>query len=315
MRVAILDDYQDCVRTLACFAKLAEHDVLVLTETLRDEAELARAIGDAEAIVLIRERTKITRSLLERLPRLRLISQTGRHGPHIDEAACAERGVAIASGTGSPRAPAELTWALILAARRCVAREAEMLRAGRWQTSLGTTVRDRTLGVLGYGKIGALVAGFGRAFGMKVVAFGREGSRERATKDGVAFAESQRELFATSDVLTVHVRLTKETRALVSLEDLRAMKPGALFVNTSRAELVARGALVTALGEGRPGGAAIDVFEDEPTTSDPLLRLPNVLATPHLGYVERDGYELYFGEAFDNVNAFARGAPTNLVAR
>ncbi len=307
MRIAILDDYQDCVRGLACFERLAGHDVLVLHETLTDPAAQAARLGGVEALVLIRERTKITPALLERLPALQLISQTGRHGPHIDLAACTARGVAVAIGSGSPYAPAELTWALVLAAMRGVARENTELRAGRWQTMLGRTVRGKTLGVLGYGNIGKLVSGYGRAFGMKVVTFGREGTRTRATADGVECTSTRRELFERSDVLSVHLRLTPETRGMIGRDDLAAMPAESLFVNTSRAELVEPGALTAALDAGRPGMAAVDVFESEPTLDHPLIHHPRVLATPHLGYVERDSYELYLGTAFDNVLAFARG--------
>jgi D-3-phosphoglycerate dehydrogenase len=313
MRIAILDDYQDCVRTLDCFRKLAGHEVRILHETLTHSRELASRLEGVEALVLIRERTKLTRELLAVLPSLKLVSQTGRPGAHIDVAACTERRIAVAAGSGSPYAPAELTWALVLAARRGVAHEAAMLKAGRWQTMLGTTVRGRTLGVLGYGNIGRLVAGYGRAFGMKVLAFGREGSAARAQADGIPLAASQRELFEASDVLSVHLRLTPETRALIGPEDLAAMPAGSLFVNTSRAELVAPGALLAALEAGRPAMAALDVFESEPTVTHPLLSHPRVLATPHLGYVERDSYELYLGTAFDHLVAFAAGKPTGIV--
>ena len=307
MRVAILDDYQDCVRGLACFARLEGHDVVVLHETLTDPDALAARLGGVEALVLIRERTKITAALLDRLPSLRLISQTGRHGPHIELAACAARGVAVAIGKGSPYAPAELTWALVLAAMRGVARESAALRAGRWQTMLGRTVRGKTLGVLGYGTIGKLVAGFGAAFGMKLLVHGREGTRARAAAEGIECTSTRHELFERSDVLSVHLRLTPETRGMIGPDDLAAMPAESLFVNTSRAELVEAGALLRALDEGRPGMAAVDVFESEPTLNDPLIHHPRVLATPHLGYVERDSYELYLGTAFDNVLAFARG--------
>ncbi len=313
MKIAILDDYQDCVRGLTCFARLAGHEVVVLDQTFSDPAELASHLPGVEALVLIRERTRITRALLERLPSLRAISQTGRAGPHIDTAACTARGVAVQSGSGSSNAPAELTWALVLAASRVLAHEAAALRAGRWQTTLGRTVRGRTLGILGYGNIGRLVAGFGKAFGMQVVSFGREATRARAQADGVPVLASQRELFAASDVLSVHLRLVPETRGIVSAGDLAAMKPDSLFVNTSRAELVAPGALLAALRAGRPGQAAVDVFESEPGGDAELIAHPRVLATPHLGYVERDSYELYFGTAFDNLLAFAAGAPVNVV--
>lgn len=301
MRIAILDDYQDCVRSLDCFARLAAHDVTVWTQRAPTEDELAARLADVEALVLIRERTKVTRSLLERLPRLKHIAQTGRAGPHLDLAACEARGVTVTSGTGSPHAPAELTWALVLAASRAVVAENAALKSGTWQTTLGRTVRGRTLGILGYGRIGALVAGFGRAFGMKVLAWGREGSLGRAKADGVDTAASRAALFAASDVLSVHLKLAPETRGGITQAELETMPHGSLFVNTSRAELVAPGALFAALETGRPAQAALDVFEHEPTTDDPLLRHPRVLATPHLGYVEKDSYELYFGQAFDQL--------------
>lgn len=299
MHVVIPDDYQDAVRGLACFAKLDGHEVTIYNDTVKDVDALAARFADADALVLIRERTQITEELLERLPKLKLISQTGKATTHIDVDACARRGIEVVSGTGSPYAPAELAWALVLASTRRVAREAESLRTGRWQTApLGVTLRGRTLGIFGYGKIGALVAGYGRAFGMNVIAYGREGSRERAAKDGIAFAG---DLFAQSDVLSLHVRLTEETRGMVTAADLARMKPDSLLVNTSRAELIAPGALEAALRAGRPGFAAVDVYKDEPAIGHPLLSLGNVLATPHLGYVEKDSYELYFGQAFDAV--------------
>lgn len=308
MRIVIPDDYQDAVRHLACFAKLAGHDVTIYNDTVKDLDALAERFRDAEALVLIRERTPIPDALLERLPKLKLISQTGKGAAHIDTEACERRGITVALGTGSPYAPAELTWALVLAAMRRVPREAARLRAGGWQGELGTTVRGRTLGIFGYGKIGSLVAGYGRAFGMNVLVWGREGSRTRATAAGYAFADSKEAFFAGSDVLSLHLRLTKETRGIVSADDLARMKPDALLVNTSRAELIAPGVLAAALRAGRPGFAAVDVYEEEPVAgaAHPLLQLENALCTPHLGYVERDSYELYFGQAFDNVNAFAR---------
>ncbi|HYI13490.1 MAG TPA: D-2-hydroxyacid dehydrogenase family protein [Thermoanaerobaculia bacterium] len=310
MHVVIPDDYQDAVRGLACFSKLAGHTVTIHNDTVSSIDALAARFADADALVLIRERTAITGDLLERLPRLKLISQTGKGTAHIDTDACARRGVTVAAGTGFPYAPAELTWALILASTRRIAREAEALRLGRWQTTLGTTVRGRTLGIYGYGKIGALVAGYGRAFGMNVIATGREGSRTRASNDGIPFTE---DLFAESDVLSLHLRLTPETRGIVTAGDLARMKPQSLLVNTARAELIEPGALESALRNGRPGFAAVDVYEDEPAVDHPLLALDNVLCTPHLGYVEKDSYELYFGHAFDAVVAFERDAkPANL---
>lgn len=310
MRVVIPDDYQDAVRKLGVFSRLRGHEVTIYNDTVKELDALAERFRDAEALVLIRERTVISDELLAQLPKLRLISQTGKGTNHIDVDACARRGIAVAVGTGSPYAPAELTWALVLASMRRVAHEAQQLRAGRWQTTLGTTVRGRTLGIYGYGKIGSLVAGYGRAFGMNVLAFGREGSLSRAQRDGYAVAASKEELFASSDVLSLHLRLTHETRGIITADDLASMKPHALLVNTSRAELIEGGVLEAALRRGRPGFAAVDVYEDEPATDHPLLSLDNVTCTPHLGYVEKDSYELYFGQAFDAVVAFAtRTAP------
>ncbi|HET7710706.1 MAG TPA: D-2-hydroxyacid dehydrogenase family protein [Thermoanaerobaculia bacterium] len=286
MKIVIPDDYQDAVRHLRCFAKLDGHDVTIYNDTANDVDSLAERFREAEALVLIRERTRITRELLERLPKLKLISQTGKGTAHIDIEACKERGIRVAVGTGSPYAPAELTWALILAAMRRIPQEAASLRSGGWQTGLGTTVRNRTLGIFGHGKIGSLVAGFGRAFGMKVMIGGRD-------------PETQEAMFRESDIVSLHLRLTDATRGIVTARHLAMMKPDSLLVNTARAELIEPGALVAGLKAGRPGFAALDVFEDEPVTDDPLLRLENVLATPHLGYVERDSYELYFGQAFD----------------
>lgn len=302
MHVVIPDDYQDAVRHLDCFAKLAGHTVTIYNDTVKDVESLAERFRDADALVLIRERTSITDELLERLPRLKLISQTGRGTAHIDTEACKRRGVAVAVGTGSPIAPAELTWALILAAMRHLPEEAARLRSGQWQGTLGLALRGRTLGVYGYGKIGTLVAGYGRAFGMRVLAWGREGSLSRATADGFAVATGKEELFAEADVLSLHLRLIGETRGIVTADDLARMKRTSLLVNTSRAELIVPGVLEAALRQGRPGFAAVDVYEDEPAINHPLLALENVLATPHLGYVEKDSYELYFGQAFDAVN-------------
>jgi D-3-phosphoglycerate dehydrogenase len=307
MHVVIPDDYQDAVRHLACFSKLAGHEVTIFNDTVKDVDGLADRFRDADALVLVRERTQITDALLEKLPKLKLISQTGKGAAHIDLDACARRGIEVAVGTGSPVAPAELTWALILAASRRIPQEVARLRAGGWQSTLGTALRGRTLGVWGYGKIGSLIAGYGRAFGMSVVVWGREGSITRAQADNFVTVSSAGELFANADILSVHLRLTKETRGIVTPELLGSMKPDALFVNTSRAELVVPDALVSALRAGRPGFAAVDVYEEEPIErgSHPLLSLDNVVCTPHLGYVERDSYELYFGQAFDNVIAFA----------
>jgi D-3-phosphoglycerate dehydrogenase len=313
MRVVVADDHQGAVATLDCFARLASHDVTIEHDSATDVDELAARFRGAEALVLIRERTRISGELLERLPALRLIAQTGRGIPHIDLDACSEHGVAVSTGSGSPVAPAELTWALVLAAVRRLPRETEALRAGRWQTTLGTELSGKTLGIYGYGSIGAVVAGYGRAFGMRVLVAGRTGSRERAAADG--FEPINREqLFRTADVLSLHLKLTDETRGIVTADDLASMRPSALLVNTARAGLIVPGALLAALEAGRPGTAAVDVFDVEPIPAgDPLVGLENALCTPHLGYVTRESYELYFGQAFDQVNAFAAGTPVGVV--
>ncbi len=315
VQVIILDDYQDAVRTLDCFALLAGLDVRIYTDSVRDLDQLAARLLDADALVLIRERTHITADLLDRLPRLKLIAQTGRGTAHIDVAACTARGIAVTAGSGSPYATAELTWALVLAAMRHLPQEVARLRGGQWQHTLGTGLRGRTLGIFGYGAIGSLVAGYGRAFGMHVFVWGREGTQARARADGYTIAPSQDALFAQSDVLSLHVKLTPETRGIVTAADLARMKSSALLVNTSRAALIEPGALVAALRRGRPGSAAVDVFEQEPIlgADHPLLGLDNVVATPHLGYVEKDSYEDYFGQAFDQVAAFAWGVPTGVI--
>jgi D-3-phosphoglycerate dehydrogenase len=317
MRVAVLDDYFDTLRTLRAFARLAGHEVTVFTDHVDDVGVLARRLAGAEALVLIRERTAVRRPLLERLPELRLVSQRSAY-PHIDVEACTELGIVVSSNmhAGTPSyAAAELTWALVLAAVRRLPSQVEALRAGRWQTAIGRTLRSKTLGILGFGRIGRVVAGYGRAFGMEVLVWSGEASRRQAAEEGYALASGKDELFASSDVLSVHLRLVEATRAIVGPADLARMKPDALFVNTSRAGLVEPGALVAALEAGRPGTAAVDVFEHEPLLDpgDPLLRLDNALCTPHLGYVTLDEWELQFADVFEQINAFAAGRPTNVV--
>jgi D-3-phosphoglycerate dehydrogenase / 2-oxoglutarate reductase len=313
MRIVIADDYQDAVRGLDCFSKIAGHQVTVYHESVKDIDTLASRFREAEALVLIRERTAITESLLRLLPNLRLISQTGKGTAYIDLAACTRHGVAVAVGTGAPYAPAELTWGLVLAAMRHIPQEVARMKAGQWQMTLGRSLHGRTLGVFGYGNIGSLVAGYGRAFGMNVVVWGREGSLARAHAHGFETVSSQDALFERSDVLSLHIRLVKETYGIVTAADLAKMKRSALLVNTSRAELIERDALVEALRSGRPGFAALDVYEVEPLRDSPLLHMDNVICTPHLGYVEKDTYELYFGTAFDNLLAFVAGNPTNVI--
>ncbi len=315
MKIAILDDYQDAVRRLDAFSLLAGHEVAVLTDHLGPD-ELVQRLAAVEAIVPIRERTRLDRGLLEQLPRLRVVAQTGRAGRHLDVAATEALGIAVLEGSGSPVATAELTWALVLAASRRLPQYRDNLRAGRWQRTglelidggLGHVLRGRTLGILGYGRIGRLVASYGDAFGMKVLAWGREDSKIAAYGAGHEVVESQAALFAESDVVSVHLRLTDETTGIIRASDLARMRPDALFVNTARAELVAPGALTAALQAGTPGAAAVDVYEDEPALSDPLLALANVVTTPHIGFVERSSYERMFGSAFRNLLDWHAGA-------
>ncbi|MGK5043912.1 D-2-hydroxyacid dehydrogenase family protein [Janthinobacterium sp. GB1R12] len=322
MKIAILDDYQDAVRGLDCVQLLDGHEVKVFSNTARGLGQLAIRLAPFDALVLIRERSSFNRALLSKLPNLKLISQTGKVSGHIDVPAATELGIAIAEGIGSPTAPAELTWALIMAAQRKIVPYAQHLQEGLWQTSsleparntLGTVLKGRTLAIWGYGKIGQLIAGYGRAFGMTILVWGSEASRAAAVAAGDTAAASREAFFEQADVLSLHLRLSDKTRGLVTAEDLARMKPTSLFVNTSRAELVAEGALEAALPQGRPGAAALDVFTDEPLPpGSPLLLLPNVLATPHLGYVERDSYELYFRYALQNIVDFAQGQCTRLL--
>ncbi len=318
MNIAILDDYQDTIRTLRCFEKVAGHRVRVFTDHTKDVDALAERLEGVEALALIRERTPIRAPLLERLDALRLISQVSVY-PHIDVEACTRRGVIVSSSMmpGRPSyATAELTWGLVIAAMRRIPQEMAALRAGRWQAyPIGAGLRGKTLGIYGYGKIGGVVAGYGRAFGMDVLVWGRDTTLERARADGFAAAPSREALFERSDVLSLHLRLVPETRGLVTAADLRRMKPTALLVNTSRAGLVAPGALAAALAAGRPGMAAMDVYEEEPVLggAHPLLALDTVVAVPHLGYVERDGLEFMFGTIFDQIVAYGQGAPINVV--
>lgn len=317
MKIAILDDYHDTVRTLDCFGRLAGHDVTIWNDHVQDDTVLAERLQDVEALVLIRERTRIQAPLLERLPRLRLISQRSVY-PHIDIDACARLGVIVSSSQHADtpsHATAELTWGLVLAAARQIPQQMAALKAGRWQIGVGTTLRGKTLGIFGYGRIARVVAGYGRAFGMPVLVWARAASLQRARDDGHATADSKAALFAASDVLSLHLRLLPETRGIVSAEDLGRMKPTSILVNTSRAPLIEPGALAQALRAGRPGMAAVDVYEQEPVTDagHPLLGLDNVICTPHIGYVTREEYEVQFSDIFDQILAYAAGAPINVV--
>jgi D-3-phosphoglycerate dehydrogenase len=317
MKITILDDYFDTLRTLPSFDKLRGHEVEVWTDHVQDTDVLAERLKDTEALVLIRERTAIRAELLQRLDRLRLISQRSVY-PHIDVDACTRRGVIVSSdqhpGTAS-YAAAELTWGLILAAMRQIPQQMRSLQSGHWQMGVGDTLRGRTLGIHGYGRIGRVVAGYGSAFGMKVLVWARDTSRQRAQADGYAVASDQRAFYTACDVVSLHMRLVPDTRAVVTLADLSCMKPTALLVNTSRAGLIEPGALVRALQAGRPGMAAVDVYEEEPLR-DPnhaLLTMANVVCTPHIGYVTRDEYEIQFSDVFDQILAYAKGDPINVV--
>jgi D-3-phosphoglycerate dehydrogenase len=317
VKVAILDDYFDTLRTLPCFAKLAGHQVTVWNDHVQETDALAERLADTEVLVLIRERTKIRAELVARLPKLRLISLRSVY-PHIDVAACTKAGIVVSSNMHAETpsyAAAELTWALVLAAVREIPQNVATLKAGIWQIGVGQTLRGKTLGIFGYGRIGATVAGYGKAFGMHVLVWAREESLARAHADGYATAASKAEFFERADVLSLHMRLVESTRGIVTADDLARMKPGALIVNTSRASLIAPGALVAALTAGRPGMAAVDVFEEEPLRdpNHPLLKLHSVIATPHIGYVTRDEYELQFSDIFDQIVAFAAGTPINVV--
>ncbi|ALP68516.1 D-2-hydroxyacid dehydrogenase family protein [Paraburkholderia caribensis] len=314
LNIAVIDDYQNAVRRLSTFSKLDGHDVTIVHDVLTDPAELAGRIRDSQVLVPIRERTVIDESFLERVPSLRLISQTGKGVAHIDVAACTRRGIAVAASAGNSYAPAELTWALVLAAARRLPAEVASAKAGRWQAgTIGVELRTRVLGIFGYGSIGRIVAQYGKAFGMRVLVWGRKASLEAAVSDGFEAAESKAAFFEQSDVITLHLRLSEATRGIVGAGDLARMKSDSILVNTSRAALIAPDELAAALRAGRPGFAAVDAYETEPAYDDPLFALENAICAPHLGYLERDTYEVFFGGAFDNILAFEAGNPTNLV--
>jgi D-3-phosphoglycerate dehydrogenase len=317
MKISILDDYHDTIRTLPCFRKLDGHTVKIWTDHIQDVDQLAERLKDSETLVLIRERTKIRKPLLERLPKLRLISQRSVY-PHIDIDDCTRLGIVVSSSQhpGTPSyATAELTWGLIIAAMRQIPQQMASLRAGRWQAGVGSNLRDKTLGIFGFGRISRVVAEYGRGFGMNVLVWAREASMAQARAEGYATAQSKQAFFEQTDVLTLHMRLVDATRGIVTATDLARMKPTALIVNTSRAPLIAPGALVAALKAGRPGMAAIDVYEEEPLrdTSHPLLNMPNVVCTPHIGYVSREEYETQFTDIFDQIIAYQGGHPINVV--
>jgi D-3-phosphoglycerate dehydrogenase len=316
MIISIPDDYQQLVSALDCYAQLQGHDVRIFQGPAQNADELAGQLHDAEGIVLIRERTHLTGDLIARLPKLRHIAQTGRSTHHIDVAACTARGITVSAGThASPHTIAEFTWALILAALRDIPGQIQTMRNGTWSRRIGLGLHGKTLGIHGFGKIGSLVAHTGKSFGMRVLAWGRDASRQSAIAAGCEFAAGKEQLYAESDVLSINLRLSDATRHSITGDDLASMKPSALLVNTARAELIAPGALVAALERGRPGFAAVDVYENEPVLNGdhPLLKMDNVSCTPHSAWIEKEMFECYFGEAFANIVKFAQGQPANLV--
>lgn len=315
MKIAIIDDYQDAFRKLECSKQLAGHELIAFTDTEKDPAKLAARLQDAEVLVLTQQRSKLPRAVIEKLPKLKLVSQTGRNANHIDMVACTEKGIVVsAGGAGNPNPTAELAWALILAALRRIPQEVRRLQDGKWQGSVGTGLAGKTLGIYAYGRIGSLVAQVGKAFGMRVLCWGRDGSTTKARAAGYEVAASCETFFAESDVISLHLPLNDGTRGIVTAEDLARMKPSSLIVNTSRAPIIAKDALVAALKAGRPGRAAIDVYEDEPVlnASHPLIGMDNVVCTPHLGYVEEATYEAYYSAAVEQILAFIAGKPINV---
>jgi D-3-phosphoglycerate dehydrogenase len=316
MKIAVIDDYQNAFPSLRCYRKLKDHDVVVYNDTERDAARLADRLKDAEAVILTQQRSRFPRTVIERLPKLKLIAQTGRAAAHVDIAACTEKGIVVcAGGAGNPNATAELTWGLILAALRHIPKEVRRLREGHWQSTLGTGVEGKTLGIYAFGKIGSIVAAVGKAFGTRVVCWGRAGSTGRAKAAGFEVAQSREAFFAEADILSLHLPLNKETTGLIAHDDLARMRPSALIVNTSRAGLIADGALAQALNAGRPGFAAVDVYEDEPVigANHALLKMDNVTCTPHLGYVTRESYEEYYDVVVDDILAYAAGKPSHVL--
>lgn len=317
MKITILDDYHDTVKTLNCFKQLSHHDVTIWNDHTTDVDTLADRLKDSEALVLIRERTPIGEPLLKRLNKLRLVSQRSVY-PHIDVPACTRHGVILSSSLhpGKPSyAAAELTWGLVMAAMRQIPQQMAGLKAGKWQIAVGSGLRGRTLGIYGYGRIGGVVAGYGKAFGMNVLVYASEKSRIRAQADGYGIASSREMFFEGCDVISLHLRLVDATRGIVTSADLARMKPTALIVNTSRAQLIEPDALVNAIRAGRPGMAAVDVYEEEPLLDKdhPLLAMDNVVCTPHIGYVTREGFETQFADIFDQILAYASGCPINVI--
>jgi D-3-phosphoglycerate dehydrogenase len=315
MKIAVPDDYQNLMDRLDCYKLIEHHDIVRYREPARDLDQLVERLADADVVVSIRERVEFSRALLERLPKLKLIALVGRNSQAIDFKACTELGIPVATGkSNSPVAPAELTVALMLAARRNVALEAERMKRGEWPCTLSHRLRGSTLGIYGLGTIGELVAEAGRGLGMEILVLGQSASAAKAHAAGYLVARDKTELFERSDVLSLHLRLRPETKGIVTAVDLARMKPTALLVNTSRADLIAPGALLEALRKGRPGYAAVDVYDREPIVNGdhPFLSMPNVLCTPHLGWAEWTNFELYFREAFEQIVLFEQGQPLRL---
>ncbi len=314
MRITILDDYQNAVTKLESFKMLKGLDVTILNHTEKDNLKLAELLKDSEIIILIRERTEISADLLSRLPKLKLISQTGKKSNHLDIAACTKYNVAVAEGIGSPVAPSELAWALIMNTVRQIPQAIQGMKEGKWQTNIGSTIRGKTIGIWGYGKIGQQIAKYTNVFGATVLVWGSENSRNQAVADGFQKADSKKEFFSQSDIITLHLRLNENTAGIVKEADLSLMKSNAVLINTARAELIEKGALLKSLKNGKPGFAGIDVYEEEPIydVDFELLNMPNVVCTPHIGYVEKNSYELYFEKAFENVINYINSNPTNI---
>jgi D-3-phosphoglycerate dehydrogenase len=320
MKIAVIHDYADVFRGTRAYPRLQDHEVRIHTDAYTDPARVIEQVAGCEALLLTQQRVPLSRQTIARLSGLRFISQTGRNTNHLDVSACTEHGIVVSagggSGGGSPYSTtAELTWGMILAALRHLPYEVERLKQGQWHTTVGTRLFGRTLGIYAFGHIGAAVARVGKAFGMRVLCWGREGSTARARAEGFEVAASRQAFFATADVLSLHLPGNRETRGIITADDLACMQPTALLVNTSRAPIIAEGALVAALHKGRPGFAAVDVFEEEPVVGaqHPLLHLPNALCTPHLGYAERGSYEALYTLAVDQLLAYAAGQPINVV--
>ena len=315
MKIAVIDDYQNAFKTLECYSKLSGHEVIVYTDTEKDPVRLADRLKDADVVLLTQQRSAFPRAVIERLPNLKLIGQTGRAATHVDLVACTEKGIVVsAGGSGNPNATAQLTWGLILSALRNLPYEVRRLKEGHWQSTLGIAIHGKTLGIYAFGKIGSIVAGVGKAFGARVVCWGREGSTGRAKAAGLEVAKSREEFFTEADILSLHLPLNKDTRGIVTRDDLGRMKPSALLVNASRSGLIASGALVDALKAGRPGFAAVDVYDEEPVgANEPLIKMNNVTCTPHLGYVTRESYEEYYAVVVEDILAFAAGKPSHVL--